>query len=49
MAREDGDGRSPIMEWDLGPQGIGVLVLLSVGVGLVAQVIAARYTTDGSA
>jgi hypothetical protein len=33
------------MEWDLGPQGIGVLVLLSLGVGLVAQVIAARYTT----
>lgn len=31
------------MEWDLGPQGIGVLALLSPGV--VAHVIAARSTT----
>jgi hypothetical protein len=33
------------MEWDLGLQGLGVLALLSLGVGLAAQGIAARYTT----
>ena len=33
------------MEWDLGPQGLGVLALLSLGFGLVAHAIAARFTT----
>ena len=33
------------MEWDLGLQGPGVLVLLSLGFGVLAQVVAWRYTT----
>jgi hypothetical protein len=33
------------MEWDLGPQGLGLLALLSLGFGVVAHVIAARSTT----
>ena len=33
------------MEWDLGLIGLGVLALLSLGFGLLAQVVAARYTT----
>lgn len=32
------------MQWDLGLQGIGVLVLMSLGFGLVAQLVAARWT-----
>ena len=33
------------MQWDLGPQGLGVLALLSLGFGLFAHLVAARYTT----
>ena len=32
------------MQWDLGLQGIGMLVLMSLGFGLVAQLVAARRT-----
>lgn len=32
------------MQWDLGLQGIGVLVVMSLGFGLVAQLFAARRT-----
>lgn len=32
------------MQWDLGLQGIGVLVLMSLGFGLLAQLVAARRT-----
>jgi MFS family permease len=32
------------MQWDLGLQGIAVLVLMSLGFGLVAQLVAARRT-----
>jgi len=33
------------MEWDLGLQGLGVLALLSLGFGVIAQLVAARDTT----
>ena len=33
------------MEWDLGPVGVGVLVAMSLGFGVVAQLIAGRTTT----
>jgi hypothetical protein len=33
------------MTWDLGLRGVGVLVLLSLGFGLIAQLIAGRQTT----
>ena len=33
------------MEWDLGPEGVGVLLALSVGFGLLAQLFAGRGTT----
>jgi MFS family permease len=33
------------MQWDLGLQGIGVLVLMSLAFGLLAQLVAARRTT----
>ena len=32
------------MQWDLGLQGIGMLVVMSLGFGLVAQLVAARRT-----
>jgi hypothetical protein len=33
------------MQWDLGLQGLGVLLALSLGVGLVAHLVAHRSTT----
>ena len=33
------------MEWDLGAAGLGVLALMSLGFGLFAQLVAARYTS----
>lgn len=33
------------MEWDLGLQGIGVLLLMSIGFGVVAQLAFGRVTT----
>jgi hypothetical protein len=33
------------MQWDLGLQGVGVLVLMSLGFGLVAQLVAGRGMT----
>lgn len=33
------------MDWDLGAAGVGLLVAMSVGFGLVAQVVAGRATT----
>jgi hypothetical protein len=33
------------MEWDLGPMGIGLLLVMSVVAGGIAQLIAARMTT----
>ncbi len=33
------------MEWDLGLQGLEALALLSLGFGVLAQFIAAKYTT----
>ena len=33
------------MEWDLGLRGLGVLALLSLGFGVFAHLVAARYTT----
>ncbi|HEX7171768.1 MAG TPA: hypothetical protein VF365_04060 [Candidatus Limnocylindria bacterium] len=33
------------MEWDLGLQGLGLLALMSLGFGAVAQVVAGRATT----
>ena len=33
------------MTWDLGLRGAGVLLLLSLGFGVFAQLVAGRYTT----
>jgi hypothetical protein len=33
------------MKWDLGPQGVGLLVAMSLGFGLIAQLVAGRATT----
>lgn len=33
------------MQWDLGLQGIGVLLAMSLGFGLAAAVVAGRHTT----
>lgn len=33
------------MQWDLGLQGLGVLVVMSLGFGVVAQLVAGRITT----
>lgn len=33
------------MEWDLGIQGVGVLVAMSLGFALIAQLVAGRVTT----
>lgn len=33
------------MQWDLGVQGLGLLVLMSLGFGAVAQLVAGRGTT----
>ena len=33
------------MQWDLGPQGLGLLFLMSLGFGVIAQFVAGRATT----
>ena len=33
------------MQWDLGIQGLGLLVLMSLGFGVIAQVVTARFTS----
>ncbi|HSK07317.1 MAG TPA: hypothetical protein VK990_07355 [Acidimicrobiia bacterium] len=33
------------MQWDIGLQGLGVLFLMSLGFGVIAQVVAGRTTT----
>lgn len=33
------------MEWDLGIRGLGLLLAMSLGVGLIAQLVAGRRTT----
>ncbi|MFA9429463.1 hypothetical protein [Egicoccus sp. AB-alg2] len=33
------------MQWDLGPQGVGLLVGMSLGFGLIAQFVAGRSIT----
>jgi hypothetical protein len=33
------------MQWDLGLQGLGVLVVMSLGFGVIAQLVAGRLTT----
>jgi hypothetical protein len=33
------------MQWDLGPQGLGLLILTSRGFGVIAQFVAERATT----
>jgi MFS family permease len=33
------------MQWDLGLQGVAVLAAMSVGFGLIAQLLAGRHTT----
>jgi hypothetical protein len=33
------------MEWDLGIQGVGLLVAMSLGFGVIAQLVAGRATT----
>lgn len=33
------------MQWDLGLQGLGVLALMSLGFGVIAQLIVGRLTT----
>ena len=33
------------MHWDLGLQGLGVLALMSLGFGVIAQLVAGRLTT----
>lgn len=34
------------MQWDLGPTGLGLLVVMSLAFGVVAQAIAGRVTTS---
>jgi hypothetical protein len=34
-----------MMEWDLGIQGLGLLVLMALAFGVFAYLVAARYTT----
>jgi hypothetical protein len=38
-------GEEGAMQWDLGPQGLGLLVLMSLGFGVIAQLIAGRAIT----
>ncbi|HEX6147647.1 MAG TPA: hypothetical protein VF083_12770 [Acidimicrobiia bacterium] len=33
------------MQWDIGLQGLGVLILMSLGFGVIAQLVAGRTTT----
>jgi len=33
------------MEWDLGLQGLGLLILMSLGFGVIAQLVMGRTTT----
>jgi hypothetical protein len=33
------------MEWDLGLQGLGLLILMSLGFGVIAQLVTGRTTT----
>ena len=33
------------MQWDIGLQGLGVLILMSLGFGVIAQLVAGRATT----
>ena len=33
------------MQWDLGLQGLGLLVVMSLGFGVIAQLVAGRVTT----
>jgi MFS family permease len=33
------------MQWDIGLQGLGVLILMSLGFGVIAQMVAGRATT----
>jgi hypothetical protein len=33
------------MQWDLGPQGVALLVVMSLMFGLIAQLVAGRVTT----
>ncbi len=33
------------MEWDLGLRGVGLLMLMSLGIGVVAQLVAGRKTS----
>jgi hypothetical protein len=33
------------VQWDLGIQGLGLLVLMSLGFGVIAQVVTARFTS----
>jgi hypothetical protein len=33
------------MQWDLGLQGLGLLILLSLGFGVIVQLVAGRSTT----
>ena len=33
------------MQWDIGLQGLGVLILMSLGFGVIAQIVAGRATT----
>jgi uncharacterized membrane protein len=34
------------MQWDIGLQGLGVLLLMSLGFGVIAQLAMGRVTTD---
>jgi hypothetical protein len=42
IAQRKGDG---VMQWDLGPQGLGLLLIMSLGFGLIAQLVVGRATT----
>jgi hypothetical protein len=44
---EDVRGKEgPTMQWDLGLQGLAVLVLMSLGFGVIAQLAVGRLTTQ---
>jgi hypothetical protein len=45
MSRRVIGGKESAMQWDLGLQGLGLLVLMSLGFGVIAQLIGGKVIT----